>query len=234
MEKHLSMRKLNLPIRIISVITSNDYYDKTELSLLRTLDKVNPLYGAYIICPQKPATTSPNINVIEEKIDINYSLWLLKRLNDYLDDGHLLVHQWDSCVIDETKWSNEFLDYDYIGALWAIDGTKLVGNGGFSLRSKKFLVNCTTIADSLPVGEFILGNEDYHACHTAYNYMIKRGVQFPSFELARQFSVERPTRFTPHNYNDLSTYKSFGFHGDFNTAGMEYINANQNQVNEKS
>ena len=77
----------------------------------------------------------------------------------------------------------------------------------------------------LPIGKFVLGNEDYFLCNTLGRFLTNvKKIKFPSIELARRFSVERPIQECPHQYNDLSTYQSFGFHGDFNTAGMDLIN----------
>ena len=54
--------------------------------------------------------------------------------------------------------------------------------------------------------------------------MNKENVKFPSVDLAFQFSVEHPSEIKNFTRDDLSTYKSFGFHGPFNTAGMRVIN----------
>jgi len=64
-----------------------------------------------------------------------------------IDTQFTLVTQWDGYVINAEAWTEEFLDYDYIGARWIGDVVKAagsppeynVGNGGFSLRSDIFL-----------------------------------------------------------------------------------------------
>lgn len=217
---------IKLPISILSVITSNDYYDKTIRSLEKTLESVYPEFGVSIICPQKPEWSTSNIRHIQQVISCDYSYWLLKNLPKYSGDEHVLIHQWDSCVIDTNYWTNEYLEYDYIGAIIPIKDGNTVGNGGFSLRSKKFLTACNKIAEGLPRGEFIIGNEDYYACVSAYNYMTKnQGIRFAPESLARKFSVERPIWGMLHEYTKLETYKSFGFHGAFNVAGMNIINS---------
>jgi hypothetical protein len=43
-------------------------------------------------------------------------------------------------------------------------------------------------------------------------------------DLARKFCVEHPIPEKWHNYDDLSTYESFAFHGMFNSAGIRFIN----------
>jgi hypothetical protein len=56
----------------------------------------------------------------------------------------VLVAQWDGFVWQHRMWDPAFLDYDYIGAPWPAHLTRgeqhrnhRVGNGGFSLRSRK-------------------------------------------------------------------------------------------------
>src|SRR5918993_121816 len=72
-----------------------------------------------------------------------YSKFLLERLVDYVGTSHCLIVQWDGFVLNADGWAPEFLSYDYIGAPWPQfpDGQD-VGNGGFSLRSRKLLEAC--------------------------------------------------------------------------------------------
>lgn len=80
-------------------------------------------------------------------------------------------------------WKNEWLDYDYIGAVWQ-DG--VVGNGGFSLRSKRLLDALTDPSFSAPFFP-----EDEKICRDwrtrlENNYHIK----FAPAEVASDFSIE--------------------------------------------
>ena len=83
------------------------------------------------------------------------------RLIDYVESDHLLLVQDDGHIINPSLWDENFLNYDYIGAPWPTSNNWLkrfkkydndvykvlksnikqnrVGNGGFSLRSSKFL-----------------------------------------------------------------------------------------------
>jgi hypothetical protein len=76
---------------------------------------------------------------------------MLSDLFKYIETTHLLNIQWDGFVVRPSAWDPEFLKYDYIGAPWKVhphhhwppfpDVTEnnRVGNGGFSLRSKKLM-----------------------------------------------------------------------------------------------
>jgi hypothetical protein len=133
----------------------------------------------------------------------DYSVFILKKLAEYIKTDWVMIVQWDGFVVDPSAWMPEFLHYDYIGAewLWHEDGMT-VGNGGFSLRSKKLLRLC---ADRL---DWEVGyNEDELICKK-YRSVLEsdHGIRFAPVEIARRFSYEeiRPE------------YPTFGFHGAFN------------------
>ena len=69
-----------------------------------------------------------------------YSAFVLKSLARHIDTPFVLLIQWDGYVVNPAAWREEFLACDYIGAkwFWHSDGMR-VGNGGFSLRSRKLL-----------------------------------------------------------------------------------------------
>ena len=69
-----------------------------------------------------------------------YSQFVLKSLPAYIDTDHVLLVQWDGYVVNPAAWDPAFLHCDYIGAkwFWAEEG-KRIGNGGFSLRSRRLL-----------------------------------------------------------------------------------------------
>ena len=80
-----------------------------------------------------------------------------------------------------------------------------VGNGGFSLRSRKLLKTVAKINyDSL---KFPILNEDLIICHYLYKEMIDKGISFAPPELAAQFSIENPHHLYGQNANSV-----FGFH----------------------
>jgi len=69
-----------------------------------------------------------------------YSEFVLKNLLPYMATTHALLVQWDGYVINPLAWEQAFLDCDYIGAKWFWQPTgRRVGNGGFSLRSRRLI-----------------------------------------------------------------------------------------------
>lgn len=130
-----------------------------------------------------------------------YSDFLLSQMSNHVDTSHCLIAQWDGHVIDAKRWRPEFLNYDYIGASWPQfrDGHD-VGNGGFSLRSRRLMEACR--------------NPQFHPCHPEdlaigrenRTWLEGMGMRFAPRALADMFATERT--------GDLAT--SFGYHGVWN------------------
>jgi len=166
----------------------------------------------------KPANSDIKIQSIPKLDLLGYSKFILKDLHTYIDTDYCLLIQADGFVLNPDRWNARFLDFDYIGAPWPqrlvlqpanqiLDMRKnQVGNGGFSLRSKRLLEETAKINfDSL---KFPSLSEDLIICHFMFEKMIASGVQFPKPELAAQFSVE-----SQEAAFGQSPETSFGFHG---------------------
>ncbi|MEX8503177.1 MAG: DUF5672 family protein [Leptothrix ochracea] len=131
-----------------------------------------------------------------------YSAFMLQGLAPHVATSHVLITQWDGFVIHPEAWEPAFLDTDYLGAPWIwCDRDIAVGNGGFSLRSKRLL-------DALLDPAFVRSNpEDLAICHRNRDLLVQRhGIRFGDFALGERFSYEprRPSQPT------------FGVHGFFN------------------
>lgn len=118
---------------------------------------------------------------------------ILYELTNHVDtDFALLIHA-DSCVVNPLCWTDEFLQYDYIGAPWPEGSQPVrVGNGGFSLRSKKLLDAFNDL--NLPFTDNGTGffNEDGQICVYHREALEKAGIRFAPVELASTFSRELP------------------------------------------
>lgn len=150
------------------------------------------------------------IDTIEE-----FSRFCIMELHHYVETEYLLLIQYDGFVLNPDKWDPHFLEYDYIGAPlkvhdWSLThfnihkevGDMIVGNGGFSLRSKKFLQITAHLADKGKITNF--HPEDVALCAWYKDLLEQAGVRFASVELAKRFSVQE----------DYGSYESpFGFHG---------------------
>jgi hypothetical protein len=146
-----------------------------------------------------PAISWRKIDSLGSRAD--YSRFMLRELVDHITTTHALCVQWDSFVLRGDAWNPRFLDYDYIGAIWPhFDDGHNVGNGGFSLRSRRLLKACS----ELPFDEFQM--EDIVIGRLCRDRLEKQGIRFAPESLARSFSYERTA----------PTGLEFGFHGAFN------------------
>ncbi|MGA7595545.1 MAG: DUF5672 family protein [Gallionella sp.] len=130
-----------------------------------------------------------------------YSRFVLKELGRYCNTEHLLLVQWDGYIINPQSWRPEFLEYDYIGAPWSWYQDKhRVGNGGFSLRSRRLL-------DALRDEDIVDLEPEDEAIGRRYRPLLeaKYGIRFAPEEVAEAFSYET---ISPRG-------DPFGFHGLF-------------------
>jgi tetratricopeptide (TPR) repeat protein len=131
-----------------------------------------------------------------------YSRFIMKDLLGHVETTHVLLIQWDGYVVNPSAWRDDFLDYDYIGARWGFhQDAHCVGNGGFSLRSRRLLEALQDPA----IDRF--EPEDEMICRH-YRPMLESryGMRFAPPEVADRFSFE-------------TTYPQsipLGFHGLFN------------------
>ena len=111
--------------------------------------------------------------------------------------SHALGIHWDGFVINPDAWTDEFLNYDYMGGLmWGNTN----GNGGFTLYSKAFFSALAAMRITPCVENCHPSDQKIS---TLYRSVLERmGVKFAPNHLCQKFSVENG----PYN-------GSFGFHG---------------------
>lgn len=156
-----------------------------NITLLGADHKMDRLKKAFEICEyycdfadKKLITTTDTERITETGIQIinrpirsieEYSSFMIKELNQYVKTEYVLVIQYDGFILNPDAWTDEFIQYDYIGAPWWYDDGKNVGNGGFSLRSRKLLEILATdphIVETHP--------EDHHICRTYGDYLMSK------------------------------------------------------------
>lgn len=131
-----------------------------------------------------------------------YSRFILKDLIEHVDTDFVQIVQWDGYVTRREAWDDAFLDYDYIGARWWFREPPCnVGNGGFSLRSRRLL---EALRDGEIAGD---GPEDDTICLTHRDLLERRyGIRIAPGEVADRYAFEGVN----------PTGKEFGFHRVFN------------------
>jgi hypothetical protein len=129
----------------------------------------------------------------------DFNRFMLKTLYHHIDTEFVLVVQFDGFILDGEAWTDAFLAHDYIGSPWAWCEDYAVGNGGFSLRSRKLL-------RALQDERITLGGltEDLCICRTWRSYLqVEHGISFAPPALAARFGFE----------GDMPVAGTFGFHG---------------------
>lgn len=156
-----------------------------------------------IFSDQQTPWGSKNVNLVPTITKKGqYDNFVINDLPDYIKTTHFLILQFDGFIINPSEWSNIFMHYDYIGAPWPREnhGPMNVGNGGFSLRSKKL----ADVAKTFNY-DFFKENihEDLYLCQTRRPQFEEQfGLHFPHESIASHFSAE----------SYIYRYPTFGFH----------------------
>jgi tetratricopeptide (TPR) repeat protein len=132
----------------------------------------------------------------------DYSQFVLKSLVPHVTTAHVLLIQWDGYVVNPSAFDPAFLERDYIGAkwFWHDDGMR-VGNGGFSLRSRKLL-------EALQDPRIELVEAEDVTIGRTFRPLLEReyGIRYADEAMADRFAFEAA----------YPTGTPFGFHGLYN------------------
>lgn len=180
-------------------------------------------FGGVKLLTHFPSQNKNVVRVNEINSKEKYSEFIIKELHKYVDTPYMLIFQSDGYILNPEAWTDEFLNYDYIGATWGYKDNRNVGNGGFSLRSKKLMEAVSKLCkEYMP--------EDYQICRAYRSQLEAMGFKFAPEELANKFAIEA---YSVHGFEGANKYGGqFGFHGwnvDFSTANLSHIPKNPKQ-----
>jgi len=218
------MSKIDLK-RITAVCIDGRPYDEARYgryNIILNFFLANIEFGSVkMITTRNPGIEGVSHIKIDEFDISGYSKFCLHELTRHVDTEFCLIFQDDGFIVNPNAWNDLFYDYDYIGSPWPLymgwpkEGQQ-VGNGGFSLRSKKLLEFTKTFA------EHSTQNEDTYIVSDRRESVINAGLKIAPVEIARLFSVENPID-NEHNINTC-----FGFHSKNKTEdAIEKINTHE-------
>jgi glycosyltransferase involved in cell wall biosynthesis len=193
-------KPLHLP-NVTLLIVDCVNFERAEFAINKSCENIK--FGAVKILSHfggkdKRVTKIKPLTTIQE-----YSQFMIKELTDYFDTEYVLVIQHDGYVMNYKTWDIEFLNYDYIGATWWYKDGFNVGNGGFSLRSKKLTNACAN--DEI---FSVCHPEDDVICRKHRKYLEnKYEMVFATDSIAKKFSIEG------YRQEDNTYTNQFGFHG---------------------
>tara|TARA_B100001121_G_C18615141_1_gene586455 strand:+ start:102 stop:824 length:723 start_codon:yes stop_codon:yes gene_type:complete len=224
------MSKIHLPVDLLIINTlDSDIAFKT----LNYCDNLMSFNRKIIISNEKIISKGYESIVVPQFKDIQEYSELCLKLIEFTSSGHVLIVQDDGHIVNPEMWDPAFLNYDYIGAPWPTSKKWLkrfkkygdsintpvhkniqynrVGNGGFSLRSRKFLEYSATFdsCENIP--------EDIFLCLVNYERANSFGISFAPFEMALRFSYESGLKGiykSKEKRNEIfNTSNHFGWHG---------------------
>lgn len=183
------MNKISLPNLSLIIVDCVDY-DRAKLSFDHCSSYID--FGQAKILTHLDINSPeivkiPKISSIQE-----YSDFMVYELYKYCDTEMMMVAQWDGFIRNMELWDYDFLKYDYIGAPWpsrvlfnGVPQNFNVGNGGFSIRSKKLMEFVAT--DKRMTYHYL---EDCMICQLNRAYLEMNGFTFAPEDLASKFSWE--------------------------------------------
>lgn len=142
----------------------------------------------------------PTINGLGE-----YSRFVIQELPKHISTSYALIVQYDGFVIRGEAWDENFRCYDYLGAKFNPSG--IVGNGGFSFRTKRLMDFCAkqNWPDAHP--------EDSCICLRHRLEVEDAGFRFAPPEVAERFAVESRSWNSKEWQGTSNKYENqFGFH----------------------
>lgn len=169
----------------------------------KSTEHINFREVVFITDKKRVDLDTPNIKILDcpnFKSGAEYSTFVLESLHEFFSTDFCLLIQWDGFVLNPNMWSFDFFKYDYIGPSWPHHPLTPVGNGGFSLRSRK-------LALATASQEFQRYHPEDHAISVGNRTLLEKkfDIKFATKEIADIFGIERET-WKP----------AFGFHGFFN------------------
>lgn len=214
----------------ISGIVSNDRWFESTLKAVLYSKRISGIKNAQLVSSKK--FEHPEVKYVHFPFQINniaeWNLFMIKHLYQFCNTDLLLNVHDDGFIINPNAWDDEFLNYDYIGALWPVGVHDPIvtekdrcGNGGFSLRSRRFL----EIA-ALYCPAYQYPNEDRVVCGLHRDIFLNKGMKYAPDHIACKFSIEDATIPEAHGqtHNDRFTLKSFGFHQK-NSDAIKYLDS---------
>lgn len=194
-------------LKDVTLVTIETHYHDLAARALEETVKRLPVGRVVTFSDRTLLAGATNIPTVPIKSMRDYCDIMLKGFWPFIETEYIIFAQWDAMVFDASRWTDDFLNYDYIGAVWPWRAPgQNVGNGGFSLRSMRLLQ-----ALRYPVIQMV-ENSEHGVQEDNYISIVHRqlleqkfGIRFAPQEVAKQFSYE------------LGPYEgSMAFHGFWN------------------
>ena len=207
----------------LSIIALSDDNLKKSINVLANTAKHIPHKKIILLTSKVEIQISDNPEISIIKVEpitsaAQYNNFVIYKLHKFIDTSHVLIVQWDGQILNPKKWSEKFLNYDFVGAPFIPReydfnycrdknyNFYVIGNGGFTIRSKRLLESAIKydLKDDL---SYTNNHEDgfYSVLHR--EFLESRNFTWADFSTAKEFCLE-----TPLSLDDIFSFP-LGFHG---------------------
>ena len=231
------MRK-KLPIDLVAISTNKV---KETVAAIRYSSKKITFNNILFITNQHVEEDFECILIPKLESVVDYNNIVLD-VNKYVKSEFAMIIQHDGHILNPDSWDNNFLNFDYIGAPWPKDkkwnarwdkypndiSSKIkkniqfnrIGNGGFSLRSKKFLEFSSQFEKN-----FLKHGVPEDIFLNLVNYELSQdfNINYPTVETAIKFSYETPLKGV--NFSKLKKYQFFNTKNHLGWHGNQFLNS---------
>ncbi len=224
--RNIDLPEINKNMQYEAVLVEYRCFPHVEFIIRNNINKLGSNWSHTIICGinnysfmvELCGNINKNIKVIKTEYDnLNQSTY--SKFFASLDFWSLiygekvLIYQEDSIIFKTNI--DDFIKFDYIGAPWPLeqnDNAKGVGNGGFSLRTKKCMIdviNAISIEDtyySISTKDFMIKNgmtiipEDVYFSKNMIDFGIGKVADFKTAFNFSTESIYNPNSFGGHNF----------------------------------
>jgi len=206
---------------MLTIVAASDIHLGETVKHLREARKVFPNCDVKLFTSKEIRRHNSELEIVKIS-PLNslkaYSDFIIYQLHKHVNSLHVMIVQWDGFIINPSHWDNRFLEYDYIGAPfiprsndWGYSRDRQgrffsVGNGGFSIRSKK-LLEAPSMLGLLDEPRLTNNHEDGFFCVLHRATLVDQGFRWAPTEWAFRFAIESPLEL-----RDL-LLPAFGIHG---------------------
>lgn len=124
-----------LDTTLICVDSRSDGVNKSIKALERCKQLVN--FGAVKLLTHLDIPYPHKVEIKNISSHLMYSVFMLKEIYKYVDTKYMLIVQSDGWILNPDAWDDSWKNYDYMGPLF--NQYDIVGNGGFSFRSRALM-----------------------------------------------------------------------------------------------
>lgn len=170
------------------VILETRYHELARLALQHWTRRIN-FHEVIVFSDQNimPGSKWVPVNpLLDENKD--YGDILVRGMWPFVKSDYMILINWDTLLRDQSAWTTEFFDYDYIGSMWPWQAphSDNTDHCGVSWRSKRLLE-----AMRYPAVESITDAVPYHVSHHMEKIMRdKFNIRISDQDMDRRFVLE--------------------------------------------